>query len=485
MMGNKSFVFRFGDVEVREREFSLTKAAEVLPVEPKAFRVLLLLLHNPQKLITKEELLNAVWGDAAVTENSLARSIALLRRLLGDDIRSPRYIETVATVGYRFLGNVEVAEDPTVVPVTLDPPATARSGVATAADPASPVAREPARRRFPRIGFLAAGAAAAILLAIGSWYPTRPLLPPRVTEYVKLTHDGNIFNVGGTDGSRIYFDSTPWGSVDEVGASGGEIAKVPIDLARIGVADVSPDGSSLLVVSLDPAGLWTVGTVGGSPRLLSNHPVGSLHTWSPDGKSIAYCEYHVGLDLMQSDGTNAHRLLDVKGFITSIAWSPDGSRIRFTVDDALWEVSSSGSNPHPLLPAWHGPVGQCCGRWTPNGDFFVFLAGGNSGFGPKVGAFEQIWALDERHHLLQKITSRTNTVDLGPDSLGKAGSQPGRSKDLCLGRCPPRRTGPLRLQIQGASSIPWGHFCRVSFVLRRREPGSLRHIPRWHSLAGE
>src|SRR6478672_3566392 len=111
MMGNKSFVFRFADLEVREREFSLIKSGESLPVEPKAFRVLLILLRNPQKLITKEELLNAVWGDAAVTENSLTRSIALLRRLLGDDTHNPRYIETVATVGYRFLCKVEASED--------------------------------------------------------------------------------------------------------------------------------------------------------------------------------------------------------------------------------------------------------------------------------------------------------------------------------------------------------------------------------------
>ena len=65
------------------------KAGEVSPVEPKAFRVLLHLLRNPQKLIPKEELLNAVWGETAVSENSLTRSIALLRRLLGDEARAP------------------------------------------------------------------------------------------------------------------------------------------------------------------------------------------------------------------------------------------------------------------------------------------------------------------------------------------------------------------------------------------------------------
>src|SRR5678809_591144 len=115
MTAHRDSIFRFVDVEVREREFSLVKAGEVLPVEPKAFRVLLILLRNPQKLITKEELLNAVWGDAAVTENSLTRSIALLRRLLGDDTHNPRYIETVATVGYRWLCPVEQRVDLTSV----------------------------------------------------------------------------------------------------------------------------------------------------------------------------------------------------------------------------------------------------------------------------------------------------------------------------------------------------------------------------------
>src|SRR5580698_5022120 len=73
MIENKSFVFRFADVEVRENEFSLLKAGKVFPVEPKAFRVLLLLLRNPQKFISKEELLNSVRGDTAVTEGSITR----------------------------------------------------------------------------------------------------------------------------------------------------------------------------------------------------------------------------------------------------------------------------------------------------------------------------------------------------------------------------------------------------------------------------
>jgi eukaryotic-like serine/threonine-protein kinase len=111
MTEHKCFVFTFADVEVREREFCIVKAGELLPVEPKAFRVLLFLLRSPHRLIAKDELLDAVWNDCAVSDNSLTRSIALLRRLLGDDTREPRYIATVPTVGYRFLCDVKVVED--------------------------------------------------------------------------------------------------------------------------------------------------------------------------------------------------------------------------------------------------------------------------------------------------------------------------------------------------------------------------------------
>lgn len=110
-IASKSLVFRFAEVTVREREFAIVKAGQVQQVEPKAFRVLLILIRNPNKLIAKEELLNSVWGETAVTENSLARNIAVLRRLLGDDPRAPRFIETVSSIGYRFICPVEVAEE--------------------------------------------------------------------------------------------------------------------------------------------------------------------------------------------------------------------------------------------------------------------------------------------------------------------------------------------------------------------------------------
>ena len=157
MTDYKPFVFRFGEFEVREREFLLFRAGEAVPVEPKAYRVLLFLLQNHGKLVKKDEILNAVWDDCSVSDNSLTRSIATLRRLLGDDPREPHYIATVQTVGYRFLCPVEAFSGP---PGQLE-----TSNSTPVADlqtkPAS--ADKGALLRSP----LVAIATAAILLAVG------------------------------------------------------------------------------------------------------------------------------------------------------------------------------------------------------------------------------------------------------------------------------------------------------------------------------
>ena len=107
MTEHNSFVFRFGDIEARESEFAFTRAGETVKVEPTAFRVLLYLLRNPGRLVTKDEIMAAVWHDTAVSDNSLTRSVATLRRVLDDNSREPRYIATVQTLGYRFLLPVE------------------------------------------------------------------------------------------------------------------------------------------------------------------------------------------------------------------------------------------------------------------------------------------------------------------------------------------------------------------------------------------
>ena len=124
-MPENPLVFRFAEFEVREREFCIFKGKTTVPVEPRAFRVLLVLLRNPQKVITKDELLNAVWDDVEVTENSLTRSIVKLRHALEDDARSSMFIETVAKVGYRFICPVTSRDERSEEAAALNRPGTA------------------------------------------------------------------------------------------------------------------------------------------------------------------------------------------------------------------------------------------------------------------------------------------------------------------------------------------------------------------------
>ena len=291
MTESKSLVFRFEDVEIREREFCLVKAGEVSPIEPKAFRVLLFLLHNPQKLITKEELLDAVWADASVTESSLTRSIAKLRRALGDDIREPRYIATVATVGYRFIAKVEVSEEASGVRENTENPPGFSGG------------KKVQTRKQLRGWAPAAGGVFALCLAGAIWYLHRPLPQPRITQYAQITHDGRQKVLVGTDGSRLYFNwmSGPLSpqSIAQVAISGGGIAPVPVALPNPFLMDVSPNGSSFLIGA--DTGLWNVRILGGQAR-----PLGDAWdaSFSPDGNSVAFAA-NAGIYAVGSDGTRS------------------------------------------------------------------------------------------------------------------------------------------------------------------------------------
>ncbi len=94
----------FDCFELDEADARLARAGEPVPLAPKPFAVLCALTRRPDRLMTKNELLDAVWGHRFVTDSVLKSAVSEVRAALGDDPKQPRYIETVSRRGYRFIG---------------------------------------------------------------------------------------------------------------------------------------------------------------------------------------------------------------------------------------------------------------------------------------------------------------------------------------------------------------------------------------------
>src|SRR6266705_4661415 len=104
------YLYRFGQFALDSRKRMLFRADSPVTLTPKAFDVLLFLVQNPNRLVTKEELLEAVWGDTFVEEGNLTQYISHLRKALEDNSEDTRLIVTIARKGYHFTANVTVAE---------------------------------------------------------------------------------------------------------------------------------------------------------------------------------------------------------------------------------------------------------------------------------------------------------------------------------------------------------------------------------------
>ena len=104
------YLYRFGPFEIDPQKRTLSCNETPIPLTPKAFDVLLFLAQNPNRLITKEELLQAVWGDTFVEEGNLKQYISHLRKALADTSEDSRLIVTISRKGYQFTADVVFAE---------------------------------------------------------------------------------------------------------------------------------------------------------------------------------------------------------------------------------------------------------------------------------------------------------------------------------------------------------------------------------------
>jgi TolB-like protein/DNA-binding winged helix-turn-helix (wHTH) protein len=195
------YLYRIGQFALDSRKRTLSRADSPVSLTPKAFDVLLFLVQNPNRLVTKEELLQAVWGDTFVEEGNLTQYISHLRKALGDNSEDTRLIVTIARKGYQFTADVTVGEAADTAKQAAVPAPTAESSLADT-QPALGSPADEAVPKTPKHSWKAAvlGASAVLLIAVGfaSWRYFAGMTPPRsqkimlaVLPFENLTGDPN------------------------------------------------------------------------------------------------------------------------------------------------------------------------------------------------------------------------------------------------------------------------------------------------------
>jgi DNA-binding winged helix-turn-helix (wHTH) protein len=105
-------MIRFGSFQIEPRTWLLTRDSQAVDLSPRLVEILGHIVSRGGQIVTKEELLEKFWAEVNVTENTLTRAIADIRKAIGDDANAPKYLETSSRRGYRFVGDAPVVSDP-------------------------------------------------------------------------------------------------------------------------------------------------------------------------------------------------------------------------------------------------------------------------------------------------------------------------------------------------------------------------------------
>jgi Tol biopolymer transport system component/DNA-binding winged helix-turn-helix (wHTH) protein len=422
----------FGLYEVDLQTGELWKAGFRIKLQGQPFKVLTALLEKPGQVVTREELQARLWGKDTVVDfdHSLGTAINKIREALGDSAENPRFIETLARRGYRFIAPVGVIEA-VVEAVVVEPAGAIKTRVVVAPQEVSaavevrpvvealasvvpavaapePVAvvREAAKKRS-RSAWVLAGVGIVAAAVAGFWVGASRSsdVPPHI---VQITHNGHLapsidsmedLAAVVTDGVHLYAATVDSGRsvLSAISTTGGSVEplNIPSEVASPALGDISPDGSRLLLRDhLSPESeqpLWVVPTIGGS-ALRVGDVLAHDATWMPvagsgsaDGDGILFANGN-DLYLTHLSRQQPVHYASLPGRAFWLRWSPNGKLLRFTILDplshtvSLWQIDAANHTAQRILGDFNQPAGECCGVWTADGKAYVFQSskGGNN-----------------------------------------------------------------------------------------------------------
>ena len=320
---------------------SLSLNGQTVTLTAKSLDLLVLLIEERDRVLSKDEILDRVWSGKVVEENNLFRHVSRVRRALGERPGEHRYVLTVSGGGYRFVGHVEELDD--IPPRALPSPAPEIKPEIKVEDDVEPPREDqhpserpvakPARRY---VAILVAAAACAVIAATMIVLASRnPGKAPAPTVLRQLTYDTGFPRepTWAPNGRSFAYTSDRSGNPDiwvqDVGSQN------PVQLTSSGAAESapawSPDGSLLAFRSTrGEGGVYVTSLRTRSERRIA--PLGDKPRWSPDGTALMFSSvsngvgvpsfYVVGMDglpprLVRPD------LVERLGVVAA-AWHPDG-----------------------------------------------------------------------------------------------------------------------------------------------------------------
>ena len=417
---NGNSTIRFSVFELDLKAGELRRNGSKIRLQEQPFQILTSLLEHPGEVVTRDQLRSKLWpADTFVDfDHGLNAAIRRLRDALGDRADTPRFVETVARRGYRF-----------IAPVT-DP---ARAVVESTAAVQGTSSQESARPALFETGPIATVisehrrqwqfgiAVAAVLIAgilVGFHFARRPAVKPWMSQRRLTANRSEAPVLSATlspSGKYLAFADSTGIYLRQVDS--GETHPIPLPAAFVAKPESWFPDDNHLVVTTHPStsatsSLWTVSVMGGEPHLLSDS--GTAAVASPDGSQIAFVRGSLSSQeiwLMQADGEKTARLLGCNGcFLGGLAWSPDGKQVAYVKQqyqmgsfwgfDTQLEILNLASNRSEVLESHVGPALA----WTPDGRI-IYVAGEP----PPNQSDSNLWAV--------RVNARTMLPEGAPERI--------------------------------------------------------------------
>lgn len=332
--------YSFGQFRIDVTTYELRRDGDLIAISPKAFDALLMLVRNKDRAVSKDELMDSVWPDANVTEDSLTQCISTLRRALGDDSNHPKFIATVARRGYRFIA----AAEPLLPPPVAAPEVAAPEEVPFAAPIEERAQPRPRSNRLLWIAAMLGG----VLIGAGAVALLESRPAPADAAHA-------------TDPAKLRF-----------------VVDAPEGIAFGSGAVVSPNGHYLAFAAEDDrtgtVRLWLKSLDSAEARALSGTEGASRPFWSPDSRFLGFFAdgklKRVGLDngpplVVATLGT----------YSAGGAWGKNGVILFADQRSGIYSVPDSGGAP-TAVTSLDPSTQEVAHRWPqflPDGEHFLFF----------------------------------------------------------------------------------------------------------------